>query len=80
MKAIRGTAFSALRIRPSPCQRRLCRRPRPIFQHRTIGWIAADVVGIADGVLVEHWDVLQDEATGADSQNGLPMFGEKFQE
>lgn len=28
-------------------------------------WIAADVVRIADGVLAEHWDVLQDEATRA---------------
>src|SRR6195256_2581838 len=25
-------------------------------------WIAADVARIADGVLAEHWDVLQDEA------------------
>jgi predicted SnoaL-like aldol condensation-catalyzing enzyme len=25
------------------------------------GWIAADILRIADGVLVEHWDVLQDE-------------------
>ena len=30
---------------------------------RPRNWIAADVVRIADGVLVEHWDVLQDEAT-----------------
>ena len=29
-------------------------------------WIAADVVRIADGVLAEHWDVLQDEATRAE--------------
>jgi predicted SnoaL-like aldol condensation-catalyzing enzyme len=37
-------------------------------------------VRIAGGVLVEHWDVLQDEATRAESQSGLPMFGEKFPE
>ena len=43
-------------------------------------WIAADIVRIAGGVLVEHWDVLQDEATRAESQSGLPMFGEKFPE
>jgi predicted SnoaL-like aldol condensation-catalyzing enzyme len=43
-------------------------------------WIAADIVRIADGVLAEHWDVLQDEATRAESQSGLPMFGEKFPE
>jgi hypothetical protein len=43
-------------------------------------WIAADIVRIGGGVLVEHWDVLQDEATRAESQSGLPMFGEKFPE
>ncbi len=41
-------------------------------------WIAADVVRIADGVLAEHWDVLQDEAARAESKSGLPMFGESF--
>jgi predicted SnoaL-like aldol condensation-catalyzing enzyme len=41
-------------------------------------WIAADVVRVADDVLAEHWDVLQDEATEAESQSGLPMFGTKF--
>jgi predicted SnoaL-like aldol condensation-catalyzing enzyme len=41
-------------------------------------WIAADVVRIADGVLAEHWDVLQDEATRAESKSGLPMFGDGF--
>jgi predicted SnoaL-like aldol condensation-catalyzing enzyme len=28
-----------------------------------VNWIAADIVRIKDGVLVEHWDVIQDEAT-----------------
>ena len=41
-------------------------------------WIAADVVRIADGVLAEHWDVLQDEAARAESKSGLPMFGDRF--
>jgi predicted SnoaL-like aldol condensation-catalyzing enzyme len=45
---------------------------------RSRNWIAADVVRVADGVLAEHWDVLQDEATEAESQSGLPMFGTKF--
>jgi len=31
---------------------------------------------IEDGKLAEHWDVLQDEATKADSVSGLPMFGD----
>ena len=41
-------------------------------------WIAADIVRIADGVLAEHWDVLQDEGARADSKSGLPMFGDSF--
>jgi hypothetical protein len=40
--------------------------------------IAADIVRIADGVLAEHWDVLQDEATKEESQSALPMFGTTF--
>ncbi len=43
-----------------------------------VNWIAADIVRIKDGVLVEHWDVIQDEATRGSSKSGLPMFGEKF--
>jgi predicted SnoaL-like aldol condensation-catalyzing enzyme len=31
-----------------------------------------------DGKLAEHWDVLQDEATQAESVSGPPMFGERF--
>jgi predicted SnoaL-like aldol condensation-catalyzing enzyme len=45
---------------------------------RSRSWIAADIVCIADGVLAEHWDVLQDEATEAESQSGRPMFGAVF--
>jgi predicted SnoaL-like aldol condensation-catalyzing enzyme len=41
-------------------------------------WIAADIVRIADGVLGEHWDVLQDEAARADSKSGLSMIGDSF--
>jgi predicted SnoaL-like aldol condensation-catalyzing enzyme len=41
-------------------------------------WIAADIVRLDGGLLVEHWDVLQDEATQADSTSGLPMFGNTF--
>jgi predicted SnoaL-like aldol condensation-catalyzing enzyme len=47
---------------------------------RPVSWIAADIVRIADGVLAEHWDVLQDEATRAESKSGLPMFGTRFRE
>ncbi len=45
---------------------------------RPAAWIAADVVRIAGGVLVEHWDMLQDEATSTESKSGLPMFGKLF--
>ena len=41
-------------------------------------WIAADILRIEDGVLVEHWDVIQDEATQAQSKSGRPMFGDSF--
>jgi predicted SnoaL-like aldol condensation-catalyzing enzyme len=41
-------------------------------------WIVADIVRLEDGVLAEHWDVIQDEATRQQSRSGLPMFGEKF--
>ncbi len=41
-------------------------------------WIAADIVRIVEGVLAEHWDVLQDEATKEESQSGAPMFGTTF--
>jgi predicted SnoaL-like aldol condensation-catalyzing enzyme len=43
-----------------------------------VNWIVADVVRIEDGVLAEHWDVIQDEATAAESKSGKPMFGDSF--
>jgi predicted SnoaL-like aldol condensation-catalyzing enzyme len=45
---------------------------------RPAAWIAADVVRFEDGLLAEHWDVLQDEATEGESVSGLPMFGDRF--
>jgi predicted SnoaL-like aldol condensation-catalyzing enzyme len=47
---------------------------------RAVAWIAADIVRIEEGQLAEHWDVLQDEATKAQSVSGLPMFGDHFPE
>jgi predicted SnoaL-like aldol condensation-catalyzing enzyme len=35
-------------------------------------------VRVENGILAEHWDVLQDEATAEESQSGLPMFGNHF--
>jgi len=43
-----------------------------------VNWIAADIVRMKDGILVEHWDVIQDEATEEQSKSGAPMFGKTF--
>ena len=43
-----------------------------------VNWIAADILRINSGLLVEHWDVIQDEKTRAQSKSGLPMFGDTF--
>jgi predicted SnoaL-like aldol condensation-catalyzing enzyme len=40
--------------------------------------IAADIIKMKDGLLIEHWDVLQDEVTRAESESGRPMFGNDF--
>jgi predicted SnoaL-like aldol condensation-catalyzing enzyme len=45
-----------------------------------ISSIAADILRIEDGILVEHWDVMQDEATKGQSKSGNPMFGDSFPE
>ena len=43
-----------------------------------VNWIAADIVRLKNGILVEHWDVIQDEATEEQSKSGAPMFGKTF--
>ncbi len=43
-----------------------------------VNWIAADILRIENGVLQEHWDVLQDEATEEQSKSKAPMFGTSF--
>jgi len=43
-----------------------------------VNWIVADVVRMQDGILVEHWDVIQDEASAEQSKSGNPMFGDTF--
>ena len=45
-----------------------------------VSWIVTDILRNNDGILVEHWDVIQDEATRESSKSGLPMFGDKFPE
>ena len=43
-----------------------------------VNWIAADIVRIQNGMLAEHWDVIEDEVSKQASRSGLPMFGEEF--
>lgn len=43
-----------------------------------VNWIAADILLIRDGILEEHWDVIQDEATEEQSKSKAPMFGKTF--
>jgi predicted SnoaL-like aldol condensation-catalyzing enzyme len=45
-----------------------------------VNWIAADILRIEDGLLAEHWDVIQDEASRKTSKSDLPMFGNTFSE
>ena len=41
-------------------------------------WIVADILRIEDGVLAEHWEVIQDEATEEQSRSKAPTFGASF--
>ena len=43
-----------------------------------VNWIAADILRIENGILVEHWDVIQGEATEEQSKRKAPMFGSSF--
>jgi predicted SnoaL-like aldol condensation-catalyzing enzyme len=50
------------------------------FSHigQTANWIVVDICRLQDGVLVEHWDVIQDEVGQAASAGGHAMFGSAF--
>ena len=41
-------------------------------------WVVVDIVRIENGLIAEHWDVIQDEATRVSSKSGRPMFGASF--
>ena len=41
-------------------------------------WVVVDILRLKDGVMVEHWDVIQNEATRESSVGGHPMFGDRF--
>src|SRR5260370_33676002 len=45
-------------------------QPRPM--------IVVNILRIENGRLAEHWDVIQDEATAAESKGGLPLIRERF--
>jgi predicted SnoaL-like aldol condensation-catalyzing enzyme len=43
-----------------------------------VNWVTLDIVRVENGLLAEHWDVVQDEVSKSDSKSGLPMFGDVF--
>ncbi len=43
-----------------------------------VNWVVVDIVRIENGLIAEHWDVIQNEATREFSKSGRPMFGDKF--
>jgi hypothetical protein len=51
--------------------------PGSASQHRGSWWTS---LRVRDGVLVEHWDVIEDEVSREASVSGLPMFGNTFPE
>jgi predicted SnoaL-like aldol condensation-catalyzing enzyme len=43
-----------------------------------VNWIPADILRIENGILVDAWDVIQDEATEEQSKSKTPMSGSSF--
>src|SRR2546428_12424407 len=41
-----------------------------------VNWIAADILRVQGGLVVEHWDVIPDEATRGPSKRGHPQVGQ----
>jgi predicted SnoaL-like aldol condensation-catalyzing enzyme len=76
----RDGLFNLVRALPDkkshdPRRRGLRDRPRALLRPRSSRGLDRR---FEHGKLAEHWDVLQDEATQADSVSGLPMFGDRF--
>jgi predicted SnoaL-like aldol condensation-catalyzing enzyme len=40
--------------------------------------VVADIMRIADGLFLEHWDVMESEASLEESKSKRPMFGDSF--
>jgi predicted SnoaL-like aldol condensation-catalyzing enzyme len=55
-------------------------RGRFTGQGQPAPWIAVDFVRMEDGMLREHWDVIEDEVSRENSDSGLPMFKDTFPE
>ncbi len=43
-------------------------------------WIVVDTIRVEGGLIKEHWDVIEDEASRDATASGLPMFGDSFPE
>ena len=43
-----------------------------------MNWVVVDILRIENGLLAEHWDVIQNEVKQESSKSGRPMFGDKF--
>src|SRR5258708_39887190 len=43
-----------------------------------VNWIAADIVRLQDGLLIEHWAVIQPRATRTQSMTAFPLFAPHF--
>jgi len=41
---------------------------------RPSAWVVIDIVRMESGILAEHWDVIQNEATEADSKSGTNVW------
>lgn len=41
-------------------------------------WVVVDILRVENGLFVEHWDIIQDEATKESSLSGSPMYGDSF--
>jgi hypothetical protein len=46
------------------------------FQGQPVNWVVVDIVRIENGLIAEHWDGIQDEATRESLKSGRPMFGD----
>jgi predicted SnoaL-like aldol condensation-catalyzing enzyme len=58
----------------------LWRKPASFSWERASADSRSEIVRMENGLLAEHWDVIENEATRESSKSGLPMFGDSFPE